>query len=797
MERRALLPLAATDSWEAGSTAGSGDVRTLRLRATGLVTNPNRLDPDETGLEQALNVVSDRPGVLRPRRGFGEAIEVASSRNMHKMFSYAGSVLLNWDDGSSTYKLSHSVGGAFTDISSTFQAPDSKHMRGAVVAGNLYLTSNKGILRVDDNWAPEFAGAPAGIGFDLENSTLTTDTAGPLETEKQVAYRYCLSFVDDQGRTVRGAPSGRAVLRNTSASDKKRPQVRVLLPKKNGTASTALTTDYTLTVYRSENSPGLTDPPPGDEAVIYEAKLTSSQITNGYADITDTTPDDLRGSALLENSYNDSIVQSNYPPPYATEVVSWKGCLVGLNLKTRYRLELQILAVGGSYGIQNTDEFTVSDGTVSFTVAGKTTPGASTDYKLENTGSAAVDIELTAQNLCAAINRHATNTIVYAHYAGVPEDPRTLGKIVIEHRVAHNVTSFGVAVGSGDKTECFEPKLTTSTSDTPSSLDEWPDGWFISKPAAPDAVPTLNLDTNIGRLGTGEIILCAAALEDSLIIFTNKSTWRVTGDPSTGAGDPGTFRFELLRSTLRCIASESVQVVGGQVFALTNQGVVAINSGGIRIVSQDIDNLILLYTAQDGDGYLASTESTAFAVGHDTARLYVLWLTSESLGGQVAYVYNLAADSWTQWDVAANCAVLNTDTDKIWIARDVGSDNATVHIQKSIGTHTDDSDTAISCTIEWLPVIEPHGAMKHFRDCSVLFESSSSQPTVALGFTGEVGGATSVSVPTTGLGVARAMVPRGSAREHRLAITATMTADNWQLAGLVLNYRVYGERLGE
>lgn len=771
-------------------------MRTVRLRATGLVTNPNRLDPDSSGLEQAMNVVSDRPGILKPRRGFDEGIAITSSATMHKMFSYGGSVLVNWDDGGGSYKLSHGNGGAFSTISSTFQAPDGKRMRGAVVAGNLYLTSNKGVLRVDDNWTPEFAGAPAGIGFDPAQTTLTTDSAGPLLTEKQAAYRYCLSFVDDQGRTVRGAPSGRMVIRNTSAADIKRPQVRALLPKKTGTTATALTTSYTLTVYRSALSADLTSPPPEDERVVYESKLTAGQISNGYVDVIDTTPDLMRGSALLENKLNDGIEQSNYAPLFAKELVAWKGCLVGLNTKSRYRLEFQILSVRGSHGIQDTDQITISDGTVSFTVSGKASPGASTDYQLENTGTASLDIELTAQNLCAAINRHATNTIVYAHYAGDPSDPATLGKIVLEHRVANNVTSFGIAVGAGDKTACFEPVLTTSTSDTQSTLDEWPDGWYIAKPAAPDAVPLLNLDVNFGRLGTGEIILAAAALEDALFIFTDRSTWRVTGEPPTGAGDSGSMRFEVVRSTLRCIASESVVAVGGAVFALTNQGVVALNSTGIREVSEPIDNLISDYTVANGDSYLSDTETNTFAVGTDTERQYILWMYSVASDTQTAFVYNIGADAWTMWDVQADCAVLNRDTDKIWVGRDGG--DATVHIQKDIGDHTDDNGepVPISCIVEWLPIVEPQGAMKHFNECQALFESSSAQPTVAFSFTTEVA-SSSASVTSTGLGVARCMVPRTTARAHKLSVSATMTAAGWQLSGLAVKFRTYGERLGE
>jgi hypothetical protein len=771
-------------------------MRTVRLRAKGLVTNPNKLDPDEGGLSTAANVVSERPGVIRPRRGFAAGVELATSRNFHKMFAFNGSVVCNWDDGAGTYKLSTFNGTNYTALTGTFRAPSSRKMRHAIVAENLYLTTNAGVIRMDDAGStPEFAGAPAGIGFDRENSTLTTDTNGPLNTERQVAYRYCLSYETSQGRVIRGAPSGRTLMRNTSAADKKRPQVRALLPKKNGTASTALTTSYTLTVYRSSNSSSLTDAPPEDEAVVYEAKLTSAQITAGYVDVVDTTPDALRGSALPENAYNDGIAQSQYAPPYAEELVAWKGALMGFCTISRYRLEFQILSVLGSHGIQNTDEFTVSNGVVSFTVAGKTAPGASTDYQLENTGSAALDIELTAQNLCAAINRHASNTIVYAFYAGIPSDPRTLGKIVLEHRVAEGVTDFGINVSATDKTACFEPVLTTTYSDTPSTRDVWPDGWFISKPGAPDAVPLLNLDANFGRLGTGETVIRAVALEDSLFVFTDKSTWRVTGNPPTGAGDAGSLSFELFRSSLKCLASESAQVVSGAVYALTNQGVAAINDSGVRVTSFPIDEELsdaLVHPSNGPDP--ATVESTSFAVGYDSDRKYILWVNALSLLTQapVCYVYSVSTDSWTYWSpMYARCALVEPASDKLYRAMDNTGANSAVHIEKKTrgaSDYTDGTDTAYTCTVSWLPIVEPAGVPKQFQEVQILFETSNAQPTTTVN---------TVSVPSLSTGIARTVVPQASQRAHVLHPTASLTAGDWAISGCVVKYRAYGDRVNE
>jgi hypothetical protein len=775
----------------------------------GQVSNPNRLT-GRKALRAVQNCVLDRPGVLKPRRGFDTIADLGASKNIHRMWDYQGALMVHTDDGGGTFKLAV-YDGSWTNLaSSNYRAPSGRRMSVAEACDDLYLTSEKGVLMLDAfNGTPMIAGAPKAPGFDRANSTVSNDASGILPPQSQVAYRACLYFKDANGRIIRGAPSGRMVLRNTNAGggSNQTPTVRVLLPKKNGTASTALTTSYFLQVFRSSITSDLSTLPDEDEALIYDAPLLTPQITNGFAGILDVTPDDLRGEFLYTGATRGTIRWANEPPPFANEVVSWKGCLVYLNTTSRQRFELQVLAVNesgsGAGGIEVGDTITFS-GSSSFTVtavASGATPGAG-EFKLEATGSASLDLELTAQNLVAAVNEYASNTLLYAYYVGVPSDPRSIGKIIFEARLAID-QSFNVYVGTGSQTGCYEPQLpeTNPSTNIVSTCDEWTDGWYISKVREPESVPLLNG----GRLGGGETILRGVVCGESLFIFTKTGIWRMTGDPPTGPGDAGTLRVDPWRTTVWCIASETVRALAGSIYALTNQGVVSINDGGVRVVSYDIDPDLRDVFANLATGATPVPfllESYAFAVAYESDRKYVLALPNAASDTQAQkfLVYDHLEDGWMPWAFADNayrsCGHVYRDEDKLYFARNDGSQSKVYQERKAFAAtdHRDAGDTAIAISVRWWPLVGSNAGRKKFwKELSLLFESgapSSLSLSIASEFatlTATVGNLVST--------IARTWVPQGVRRASRLEVTATWSVNKapFELSALSVQYRDYGE----
>lgn len=785
--------------------------------AGGQVSNPNRLT-GRPGLRAVTNCVVDRPGVLKPRRGSAETVDIPTAENIHRLWDYQSALMAHYDDGGGVFRIAYFDGvSTWTDIaSSAYQAPSGRKMAIAEASGGLYLTSAVGPLWMDTfSGAVAPAGAPTALCIDAGGTSTNDDAAGILQPQTAVAYRTCLYRKDSKGRVIQGAPSGRTVLRNGNAlaASAKKPVLYCPLPKANGTPSTDLTTDWFLQVYRSSASPDLATNPPEDEALIYEAPLTSGQISNAFASVADVTPDALRGETIYTAPTRGGIGQANSPPPFAYEAVEWKGCLVYLNTISRQRFELQILAVGGTEGIQDGDVIAFS-GSGTFSVAASTASSwiQGLEYHVETGGtfSAAQCIEATAQSLVAAINSNTSNNFLWAYYVGVPSEPRSIGKIILETRLAAD-QSFNVYVANNvntsldSKNKCFDPELPT---DSPSSVivstcDEWTDGWAISKVRQPEAVPLLNT----GRLGGGEHILRGISLGDSLFIFTKTGIWRMTGEPPLGSGDTGTVRLEPWRTTVWCVASETVRTLAGSIYALTNQGVVAVNESGVRIVSWDIEpDIQSVFAALAGSTHTnALLELYAFAVGYESDRKYILGLPAATSDTQAKtfLVYDHMQDSWVQWAFSdpylERCTgFVRPSEDKLYLARNSASGAKIFRERKAFAAadHSDPSDTPIAISVRWWPLLGSNaGRKKLWRELALLFESgapSSVALTIASDYASKT--ATIANVLST---VARTWVPQSVRRAARLDVTATWTVSgsSFEISALSALYRDYEGRL--
>jgi len=101
---------------------------------------------------------------------------------------------------------------------------------------------------------------------------------------------------------------------------------------------------------------------PGDECLLaYEANPTNSDLNNGYISILDITPDSFLGANLYTNpNSGEGILQSNYPPPLAQDITSYKGYTFFGNTSTVQRLNLSMLSVSDL--VSNTSTLTIQNG---------------------------------------------------------------------------------------------------------------------------------------------------------------------------------------------------------------------------------------------------------------------------------------------------------------------------------------------------------------------------------------------------------------------------------------------------
>jgi hypothetical protein len=437
------------------------------LKCAGLHTANNELSALPVGaLVRAENCIIQAKDVIAPRRGQASVGTTfpGGTGNALEVFFYQDKPFAYLD----THKLVRFDGSFSTSLSSLTPPYSALRPKFAEVGKNLYFTSTKGVYRLDSvSGTPALAGGPktADLYGAMSPGALHGGFLAPLA---KVAYRVVFGYKDANNVIHLGPPSGRSYITNTNTGPTDSLSVNVRIP-----VPSWVTTSMFYRVYRSEQvdtNPTEANPfpEPSDEmGLVVEKYFTSADLAAGFIQVTDNTPDDLRGDDLYTNANSsEGLGQSNDPPPLCLDLAYWGGRMWYGNTTQFHRLSISLLGVGVGQnsatatadsltGVRVGDKITIggmtfvcgaandASGAGSYapnyafgqgnvtTPAGDPDPGAST--------------ALTARNLVEVINRAAGNTTIRAYYdSGTDDVP---GRIVIENR-ALDGTSFSATVGT-------------------------------------------------------------------------------------------------------------------------------------------------------------------------------------------------------------------------------------------------------------------------------------------------------------------------------------------------------------
>jgi hypothetical protein len=822
----------------------------LNLKIRGLFTHPNDLSEiPEGALARADNVVINKESVAELRRGFDRQTYAFGNVNdrANKLIQYQDKLLAHY----STNKLArYDDASGWIDYSGTFEHPDSDlaRVRTAEANSNLYITTAAGIKVLDVyNGTPGSAGIPRG----LDCKATLTGVSGFMTNDTQVGYRVVWGIKDANNNLILGAPSQRASVANSSGGTRD-VSLQITIPA-------GITTDHFYQVYRSALSASASTEPSDEMGLVYEANPTAGEITAKTLTVTDQTPEDLRGATLYTSPSQQGVVQANDEPPMAKDVAEFKNCLWFANTKSKHRLYVTIVAVGGTNGIQLNDTLTIA-GTTYTAKAAETV--SSREYALVTAGTPAQNIADTAQSLVRVINQNTTNTTVYAYYLSSEGD--LPGKILIEER---SIGGASFAATASAHASAFNPQLPTSGTTVSSSNDEFKNGLYNSKLQEPEAVPILNYR----RIGSAsKKILRVIPSRDSLFVLKEDGIWRVTGEyPS--------FNVDELDLTTKLVAPESAVLLNNQIYALTDQGVVSISDTGIQVISRPIEiSLLELFGAN-----LSTLKNVSFGVSYETERKYILFVpTSEAdTYPTQAYVYNTFTSSWTRWPLSKKCGLVRSTDDLLYlgdatsayvnverksysfrdyvdegstytlssysesvvtltsvvgievgdllyqsssiysqiISIDTANNQVTVNEERAWSAGSVTIYKAIEGIVEWAPNTGGNpGQLKHFQECSLLFKNNYF-PQADVGFYTELSGSleeTTVYGTYGGLWglfpfgeaawggvqrprIIRTYIPREKAWADLLSIRFThrMGYSQFQLQGAAITFEMISERL--
>lgn len=518
------------------------------------------------------------------------------------------------------------------------------------------------------------------VTFSSDN-TVTLDQnadimAGPsaesltISNGAQVAYRWVWGFRNENDAIMLGAPSAFTAITNVTG-ETRNVQVNTSIPS-------GITTDNFWQLYRSVASPTSDITPPDQMQLVAEGVPSSGDITAGFIQIVDQTPDSLKGEALYTGTDVEGIAQANYPPPTAADICKFRGYTLYGNFTQPHQLKLIIDGVGPPSGVQVGDEITISTDVDSFVLeAAAAEDIAAGEFEVVTSGTPAQNIADTAASFIRVLNRYLLNDICTAQLLSGPTD--LPGQILLEQKPG--VGEFGVI--SDAHGTAWTPNIDTEQT---SSAERVANGILVSKYQEPEAAPRVNL---FPAGETGNDVLRIVPLRDYVIVLTTDGVYRLTGQSIQD------FVVEPFDLTVQLVGPETATTLGNECWCLSTQGAISISDGGVRIRSGLQINDVLQRLIQQAPN---SLREFAFAVGYESNQRFILALPTNE-GDETCsqqYCYNYVTDRWTRW--TRNCTAG-------YVSKIAGlflgnGNNPNIVVERKTGNFTDFVDEPLPVVIQ-------------------------------------------------------------------------------------------------
>lgn len=399
---------------------------------------------------------------------------------------------------------------------------------------------------------------------------------------------------------------------------------------------------------------------------VYTAISATGDTSSGSPTISNTSiaassfkvGQPISGSGIPANSVvlsitgtNEIQISNNASATASAVALSFGNGVQISNAATAVGTAVTLTFKNGNNGIQVDDILTIAG--VAYT-AKLVEDISSKQFKVYSQGSPSQNIADTALSLTRVINRTSTPTpTIYAYYqSGFSSLP---GKILLQERTLGGSEFTATASAHGN---AYSPNLPTtgSTTSNTSSNDEFANGLYFSKTQQPEAVPLLNFT----RVGTASAsILRIIPLRDSLFILKEDGIFRLTGET------PADFRLELFDSTTKILAPESAVSLNNQIFMLSTQGVVSVSDTGVTVVSHQIEDKFLDLFEQSLEK--AATLSFGISYETDRKYILFCIESSADIEPTQAFVWNTFTNTWTRWLLNKTCGLVHPSEDLIYL----------------------------------------------------------------------------------------------------------------------------------
>jgi len=665
----------------------------LVIVPAGLYTDPSPHGAAPPGaLRTATNVVLRRAGAVEPRPGFfqDKARPDVNLALVHAILGYAGypSTVIYVGEAQATHTTYMTDGGpaiAVTMDSGGALPWTRGHIQAAATRKNLYLSTADAVRKITSN--TDTTASKAGTPPCLLELSAGTSPGTAVPAGKAVSYRAVVVRTDANGVVVRSAPSNRVIYRNVGAVTQD-PGVLIILSSQDDNAGSG----NTVELYRSLAVEQ--DETPFDDHFLAKPFVGGLMMTGND----DVAQEDL-GAALYTNDDEEGAAAANVRPPQAKDVAEFNGSLFLANLTYPAQRAVNIpyvtnlLATDAAGVGQRTLTGTFTNGSAVVTGVASTVGfrvGQIIDESL-NEWAGTTDlpriISLTASSVTFSANytgttgskskavydsirvnsqyfpvgssswasairgfweggifgTHTPATSVYA----LTEDVVTVlstGQVssganrnLLLKAINPTTSPFVVYATHGSE---YRPALPEPTATgLAATQDVFPSGVAWSKTFEPEHFSLVDMEqigsdiADTWRIKRGR---------DALWILKTDGLWRLSG-----AGRDAGFRIDPV-SRAKLVNPNCVADIFDQVYAWTDQGILALDSGANAVQSHPVRDQLVRTQATAGQGigpfatWLCSNQKAnelLVNIGQRDSTSYLL-------------VYNFLTNAWTRWDLS-------------------------------------------------------------------------------------------------------------------------------------------------
>jgi hypothetical protein len=458
-----------------------------------------------------------------------------------------------------------------------------------------------------------------------------------------------------------------------------------------GTNGGSFTAGDFIRLYRTDESAGEAIDP-GDECYLaYERVITTTDASNGYVTITDTTPAGFLGDPLDSNANSgDGELGQNTRPPLCRDLCSWDGRLWGAQTTDVHRLRLRLLGTGSPNGLQSGDLLAINTKVFE----------AGANFNLYTQYLPTENVERTTYDMATYMPGSGVGISAHQEHDG----DTGLGEVILEQATLASTMADGAGgainaiYAATSRASAFGDALAATKAITAAST-------------ARTLTTTVTVRCTGHGFTAGEVIMLARAVTGSTdanfpvglktvatVVDADNFTYAESGSNATLSGGTPYYAYrttyksdnntqgirfsrqgipeawplanvlgglpdgaEVLRATpsgsgysllvflkdssiyrvsgeypytvrrlddtASLVAADSLVAHSGKLFALTTQGLVAITEAGVGIVGADIENITRLVVNGIQSGALDA--SLIFATSYESERQYILSMPIE------------------------------------------------------------------------------------------------------------------------------------------------------------------------